>query len=119
MTTPSASSNPDSTTKERLEVIDTRMEHLNAITQRIAEAVEINTYQLGVLTEMVTSGFSEVKAIAQQQNERLDQMIELQERMLEVQDQNISRLVATVERKAQTVERQAQMVERMFQNQKG
>jgi hypothetical protein len=52
--------------------------------------------QIGVLTEVVTTGFAELKTIAQ------------------AQQQDINRLVGVVDRQSQTVDRLALMLERLM-----
>ncbi|MBW4520258.1 MAG: hypothetical protein KME16_11230 [Scytolyngbya sp. HA4215-MV1] len=91
----------DPTFKERIEIVDARLEYVSAINQRIAEQQEINTHQMGLLTEKidsltvtVTTGFDELKAVTREQSETARQQAE-----------SVARLAATVERQAQIFER--------------
>lgn len=92
---------PDTTTAERLEVMDARLEHLTALTQRNAEAIEhlvqtveansqqvaANSQQIAAMSESIVGGFSQLDA-------RLNRLALASER----QEQNITRLVGIVER---------------------
>lgn len=124
-------------------MVDARLENLTAITQRIAEQQEINTYQIGLLTEKidsmgnrigelretVTTGFAEfreslteIKEITRRQAESIDRQAESIDRQAKSIDRlatSTERLAATVERQAATVERQSQMIERLLPNKLG
>jgi methyl-accepting chemotaxis protein len=57
--------------------------------------------KIDILTEVVTTGFSELKAITREQAETAKQQAETAKQQVE----SISRLAATVERQVQIVER--------------
>ena len=61
--------------------------------------------QIGILTELVTTGFSELKTIAQAQQQDINRLVEVADRQSE-----------TVAKQAQTVDRLALMLERVLSN---
>ena len=59
--------------------------------------------QIGILTELVTTGFSELKTIAQAQQQDINRLVEVTDRQAK-----------TVAKQAQTVDRLALMLERVL-----
>jgi copper homeostasis protein CutC len=111
----------DPTIKERVEIVDARLEYMSAITQRIAEQQEINTHQLGLLIEKidsltvtVTTGFDELKAITRQQAETVSAGFAELKAITREQSETARQQAESVARLAATVERQAQIVERLL-----
>ena len=83
-------------------------QHLDVLTDQVGHLTEVLHEQMGslgakidTLTDVVTIGFSELKAITQEQSETAKQQAETAKQ----QTESISRLAATVERQAQIVER--------------
>jgi ABC-type transporter Mla subunit MlaD len=86
--------------------------------------------QIGILTELVTTGFSElknglseIKIIAQSQQQDINRLVEVTDKLVDTtarqqqditrQQQDINRLVEVTDRQAETVAKQAQTVDRL------
>jgi len=66
--------------------------------------------QIGILTELVTTGFSELKTIAQAQQQDINRLVEVTDR----QAKTVDKQADTVAKQAQTVDRLALMLERVL-----
>lgn len=76
----------DSTTQQLLTVLVQSTAELHQSNKQQNQKLDVLTDQIGYLTEVVTTGFAELKALAQQQSETAKR-----------QEQNITRLVGIVE----------------------
>jgi len=68
-----------------------------------SDRLDLLTDQMAVLTELVTHGFTELKAISQAQQQDINRLVEVTAR----QEQDINRLVGAVDKLAETTAQQA------------
>ncbi len=75
-----------------------------------SDRLDLLVDQIGILTELVTTGFSELKAISQAQQQDINRLVEVTDR----QAKTVDKLTDTVARQAETTAQQAKMLEQVL-----
>ena len=101
--------------------LDLLTDQIGRLTEQIAQSnitivngfaeTRANIEKLG---EKIDSGFSELKAIAQSQQQDINRLVEVTDKLVDTtarQEQDINRLVEVTDRQAKMVDRQAQTVD--------